>query len=1065
MSQTTKKEHIDISKGTFSLISLPDLNDFSTISYEEMLEKHLEKMIKGMFPIEDSSQSKFCIDFVSCTLGEPIESEENAFRKLSDYGMPLKVVVDMENKFAKTKKKETLNFGLVPKMTERGTFIRKGIERSAIGQNIQAYGILFYSNTKNKQGGTFYARISPERGIYLSISTDSYNHVFVSTNATNKISVVSLLVALGFDTKEKITALFPAGVVRKTISDMCDIHLGDDRNKIVEAVYKFFYRNVAASVMTIPEMKKAIENILSFERFDIGTTGRNLLNKKIKREMRESDIEKKRGLDWEDIVGITRKIIDMNNDPHAQPDCPEHLGNRRIKTAGDLYLQNVARQVYRIRKNAGELASSIDPSRKLDISAADIVYSRSLSIASKDFFDGHTQLVEQRNGVSILETKRTFDASGPGGVSRTQAPVEMRDVHYSQYGRICPVFTPENASVGLVTHPSIYARINRHGFLETPYCKVVNGSLTDTIEYMTASDEEEFNITHLVQDINDKGAILSDRVEVRHKGGYKFVDVAEVDYIDISTAQPFSVAFCLIPGSMHNQVVRNFYGTNMQKQALPCVNPEAPLVGTGFESVFAESQIIRSTIAGEVVGVDARSITISSSKGKVVYPLKTFKKGNEKTFMLWQRPIVSLGDKVQNGQIIAENNDTDDGQIAIGKNVRVAYLAMDGQTYEDSILVSERLAHKDTFTSMRVQKYTVNVRDTKLGPEITTYDIPNVSESRIKNLDEEGIVRVGSIVKPGDYIVGKIAPRGDVQQSPEERLLQSIFGEKARDVKDGSEFLSPGEGGRVIDVQVYTREDDCNLDPNVNKQVRITIASRRSVQAGDKLSNRHGGKGVISRVLPVEDMPYTEDGEPIDIVLSPLGVISRRNPAQLFEVFLGEIAKRLDVQIVVPPITQVDTDTVNELVEKAGVAEDGKQVLYDGRTGEPFKQRVCVGMAYMLKLDHMVADKIHARSVGPHMIVSQQPTGGRARKGGQRFGEMEGWAMTAHGTAYNMREMMTIKSDDIRGRFLAYQSIVNDRPISYIGVPAAFNVLVAYLRGLCMDIQFIQTEEPEFIKT
>ena len=1060
-----KKNTIDISKGTHSLIDVPDLNNFSIIPFGETVEKELERMIKGIFPIEDSSQSKFHISFISAKQETPLDSEDDALRKMSDYGSPLKVKVEMHNKFTKTKKQETISFGIIPKITPRNTFIRKGIERCVIGQNVQSYGILFYSDKKSKAGGSFYARILPERGIFLSISTDSLNHIFLNTSATNKISIIPVLMAFGFETKEKIEALFPTGVERNSISEMCDMHIDMGIEKACESVYKFFYRNATTSMMSVEDMKHAISEALAPPRFDLGLTGRKILNKKIGREISTGASASKTGLDWEDIVGITRRLIQMNSNPEAEQDSPEHLENRRIKTASELYLQNAARQLYRIRKNATENASSIDPSRKLDVSAADIVYSRSFAIASKDFFDGHTQLMEHRNGVSVLENKRTFDASGPGGIDRKQAPIEMRDVHYSQYGRICPVFTPENESIGLVTHPSIYTRINQYGFLETPYRKVVDGSITSTTKYMTADEEEDMKITHLAQDIDSNGKIVNSRVEVRYKGGYIFVKPEEVDYIDISTAQPFSAAFCLIPGSMHNQTVRNFYGANMQKQALPCLNPEAPLIGTGFEETFAQSQVVRSEIAGKVVAIDARSITVSSDKGKITYPLKTFKKGNEKSFMMWQRPTVSLGEKVSAHQIIAENHDTEDGRIAIGKNVRVAYLAINGWTYEDSILISERLVHKDTFTSIQVQKHIINVRDTKLGPEITTYDIPNVSESRIKNLDEEGIVRIGSIVKPGDYIVGKISPKGDIQQSPEERLLQSIFGEKARDVKDSSEFLSPGEGGRVIDVQVLTREDECNLDPNVNKQIRIIIASRRSIQPGDKLSNRHGGKGVISRIMPVEDMPYTEDGEPIDIVLSPLGVISRKSIAQLFEVYLGEIAKSLGTRIIIPPVAKIDDELVNDLASQAGVPKNGKYTLYSGLTGEAFDQKVCVGTAYMMKLDHMVEDKIHARSVGPHMIVTQQPTGGRARNGGQRFGEMEAWAMTAHGAAYNMREMMTIKSDDVRGRFLAYQSIINNRPISYTGIPAAFNVLVAYLRGLCMDIQFLQTEEYEPLYT
>jgi DNA-directed RNA polymerase subunit beta len=675
----------------------------------------------------------------------------------------------------------------------------------------------------------------------------------------------------------------------------------------------------------------------------------------------------------------------------------------------------------------------------------------------KEFFTTNqlSQFMLQENPVAEIEHLRTLSALGPGGLNRTRAGFEVRDVHPSHYGRLCPIHTPEGPNIGLVLRLAVYARINSFGMIETPYAKVKNGKVTDEIVYLNASEEESYSIAHAATPVSPDGKILTDDVEVRIEGEPATVSKDKVDFIDVATNQAFSIATSMIPFLNHDEASRALMASNMQKQATPCIVPEAPLVATGMElgALKDTGRLVLALEEGTVMEADGEKIVVKNSKGKEKeYTLVKFSRTNGFT-AFHQRPAVSVGDKVKKGDLLADTSASVGGQSAIGQNMLVAFMSWSGSNYEDAIILSERVVKNSKFTSIHIEEFVVNVRDTKLGPEVTTCDIPNVGESKLKNLAEDGIVRVGAEVRPGDILVGKITPKGETQLTPEERLLRSLFGEKAHDVKDTSKRMEGGKRGRVIKVQVFSREKGDKLDSGIIKRIHIEVAQLRNVSVGDKLAGRHGNKGVISRILPEEDMPYMADGTPIDVILTPLGVPSRMNLGQILELHLGLAAHTLGYQAIVPPFAGASGEEIKEELKKAGFSESGKMKLFDGRTGEPFEQEVAVGYMYILKLHHMVEDKIHMRSIGPYSLITQQPLGGKAQNGGQRFGEMEVWALLGHGAAHTLQEILTIKSDDIVGRSGAFDAIVKGLPITQLNTPASFNVLLNNLRGLSLDVQ------------
>ncbi|MDQ2933249.1 MAG: DNA-directed RNA polymerase subunit beta, partial [bacterium] len=778
--------------------------------------------------------------------------------------------------------------------------------------------------------------------------------------------------------------------------------------------------------------------------------GRYRFNQRFEKKMDEEELAR-RTISKEDLLVILNHIIVLNNDPEAKADDIDHLGQRRVRFVGEMLQQKIRTGMMQIKRNIQDRMSIVDTDTAMPIH---IINQRPLQARIKEFFTTNqlSQFMSQENVLAEMEHIRLLSALGPGGLTRERAGLEVRDVHPSHYGRVCPIHTPEGPNIGLIVHLATYAKINDFGIIETPYIKVKNGKITDEIVYLNALEEEKYNIAHAGINYDENGKITEKKVAARVKNSPGMIDATEVDFIDVSTNQAFSIATSMIPFLEHNDANRALMGSNMQKQAVPCVLPEAPLVATGVEELVSRDggRIIISKEEGVVSYADARKVVVKG-KNEITYDLINFLRNNNfATFH--QRPAVNVGDKVKKDYVLADTTSTVGGQVSIGQNIFVAFLSWFGSNYEDAIIVSERLVKNSKFTSVYVEEFIAIVRDTKLGPEITTRDIPNVGELKLKDLDEDGVVRIGAEVHENDILVGKITPKGETELTPEERLLRSIFAEKARDVKDTSLRMEHGKRGRVIGVKIFSRDLGHSLEVGIIKKIVIEVAQIRNISVGDKLSGRHGNKGVISTILPEEDMPYTADGKPVDIILSPLGVPSRMNLGQILEIHLGLAADTLGYQAIVPSFLGATHDEIKEELKKAGLPESGKMKLFDGRTGESFKQDVAVGYMYMLKLHHMVEDKIHMRSIGPYSLITQQPLGGKAQGGGQRFGEMEVWALEGYGAAYSLREMLTIKSDDIAGRSATFDAIIKNETIRPPNSPASFNVMLNYLRGLAFDV-------------
>lgn len=1058
MSKITKSMDGGRPKKYFSkyrkpLVPFPNLIQHQLDSFNWLIEKGLKETFKEFTPINDYSGKKFQLDFVSFHLVEPKNDEHYCKENKLSLEAQIKARVKLTNKQTGSEKEQEIFMADLPVMTPHGTFIINGVERSIIPQLSRSSGV-FFTELEVKGKRYFGAKIIPNRGVWIEIESDPDGTVYVRIDKKRKFPVVSLLRALGLTADEDIKKLFPNPVANAIITHS----LEKDVAKTPGEAFVEIYRKLRdGDLATADNARDFVNNLFSEERYDLSSVGRFRFNKRFELDMADKEMERKT-LSANDLALIVNNIIALNNTPGSRPDDIDNLSSRRVRFVGEMLQQKVYVGLTQIKRNVQDRMSTIDATNALPIQ---VVNQRPLQARIKEFFTTNqlSQFMQQENVLSELEELRTLSALGPGGLTRERATLEVRDVHPSHYGRVCPIQTPEGPNIGLILRLSIYARVNAFGIIETPYVKVKNGKITGEVEYLNAAEEEKCVIAHAGTKYDDKGN-LPDSVEARIRTNPGIVRKDEVNFIDVAPNQAFSVGTSMIPFIEHNNANRALMGSNMQRQAVPLIAPEAPLVATGVEQDAApySGRLIQSEEDGEITYVDASKISVKNEKGKEKhYSLVTFQRNNNFN-AFHHRPVVSMGQKVLKGELLADTSTTDRGQIALGQNMMVAFMSWNGANFEDAIILSERLIKNSKFTSIYIAEFTCVVRDTKLGPEVTTRDIPNVGEARLKDLDEDGIIRVGAEVKEGDILVGKITPKGETELTPEERLLRSIFAEKARDVKDTSLKMDHGKKGRIIRVKVFSRDQGHNLESGVIKKIVIEVAQLRNISVGDKLAGRHGNKGVISVVLPEEDMPYMADGTPVDVVLTPLGVPSRMNLGQILELHLGMAANTLGYQAIVPPFAGATDEEIKQELVKAGFPENGRVPLFDGRTGDQFAQDIAVGYMYILKLHHMVEDKIHMRSIGPYSLITQQPLGGKAQGGGQRFGEMEVWALEGYGAAHTLREMLTIKSDDIRGRAATFDAIIKNEKIGEPNVPASFSVMLNYLRGLSLDVELLQSK-------
>ncbi|MDE1975256.1 MAG: DNA-directed RNA polymerase subunit beta [Patescibacteria group bacterium] len=1043
------------------LTDMPNLVESQVASYKELLENGIPGLLKEFSPIKDYAEKKFELSLGGMELIRPERGEHSAKENKANYEGQIKIKVILKNKSLNVTKEQEMFLADLPLMTNHGTFIINGVERVIVPQLARSFGV-FFTTSEVKGKEYFGAKIIPARGVWMEIETDADGTIYCRIDRKRKFPVTSLLRILGANTDQKIKDIFKDDPdATKTMSAT----LSKDHAKTEDEAYIEIHKRLRdGDLATAENAKSFIKAILNMDRYDISPVGRYRFNKRFGKPMDEKALSR-RTLDVDDVATVISHVAKLNATPDMQADDIDHLGSRRVRYVGELLEQRIRLGLSQMKRNIQDKMSTIEPDVTMPVS---FIYPRPLQARIKEFFTTNqlSMFMEQTNTLGEIENLRQLTALGPGGLSRERAGFEVRDVHPSHYGRLCPIHTPEGPNIGLVLRLASYARINNFGMIETPYAKVKNGKVTGEIIYMNANEEESYRIAHAATPVDKDGAITVDEVEVRQNGKPEMAKKDDVDFIDVSTNQAFSIATSLIPFLNHDDANRALMGSNMQKQATPCLVPEAPFVATGMErkAVLDTGRVIVAPEDGEIEYVDARKIVFHGKKAssagghsnkKKEYDLVLFQRTNGFT-AFHQRPVVSVGDKVKKGDILADTSTSDGGEIALGHNALVAFMSWSGNNYEDAIVLSERVVKNAKWSSVHIEEFVINVRDTKLGPEVTTCDIPNVGEAKLKNLTEEGVVRIGAEVRPGDILVGKISPKGETQLTPEERLLRSIFGEKARDVKDTSKRMENGKRGRVISVKTFSRERGDKLESGIIKKIYIEVAEVRNVSVGDKMAGRHGNKGVISRILPEEDMPYMEDGTPVDVILTPLGVPSRMNLGQILELHLGLAANSLGYQAIVPPFTGATETEIKEELVKAGHDASGKMKLRDGRTGEYFDKPVAVGYMYIMKLHHMVEDKIHMRSIGPYSLITQQPLGGKAQGGGQRFGEMEVWALLGHGAAHTLREILTVKSDDIIGRSATFDAIVKGERLKQPNLPASFNVLLKTLRGLALDVELLK---------
>ena len=1117
------------------VLPLPNLIQTQTDSFHWFVETGLRELLDEITPITDFTGKNLELHFRNYYFEEPKFSEDECRTRDLTYSKPLKVEVDLIVKETDEVKHQTVFMGDFPWMTEQGTFIINGAERVVVSQLVRSPGV-YYTGAEDLVTGRilFAAKVIPNRGAWLEFETSNKDLLSVKVDRKRKIPVTTLLRAVGFEDSAEILRLFAPS---DDHPDHPFVSLTLDKDTAAtqdEALIEVYKKLRPGDPPTVDNARTLVNSLFfNFRRYDLGRVGRYKLNKalgdvagKLKIDLPREDGETPRDariISRNDIVAIIGKLIELNNG-RGTPDDIDHLGNRRIRANGELIQNQFRIGLLRMERVVKERMTITDAEQATPNSLINI---RPVVAAMKEFFGGSqlSQFMDQTNPLAELTNKRRLSALGPGGLSRERAGFDVRDVHPSHYGRMCPIETPEGPNIGLIGSLATYGKINQHGFIETPYRKVrkfisyrdkqgdvlgeklgadlvaavggkpiarAGATITDKIwasikehklasvriapvvsaeiEYLAADEEEKYYIAQANAPLDAGFHFVEERVMVRYRDQFHVQPAPDVDYMDVSPKQIVSVATAMIPFLEHDDANRALMGSNMMRQSVPLLQPEAPVVGTGVEyrAAFDSQQVVVATAGGTVVSVTAGLIQVERDEGDVrdTYRLRKFLRSNQGT-CINQRPIVDVGDRVVAGQVLADSSSTDQGEMALGQNILVAFLPWEGGNYEDAIVISERLVREDLFTSIHIEKHEIEARDTKLGPEEITRDIPNVGDESLRNLDEDGIIYEGAEVAPGDILVGKITPKGETELTAEERLLRAIFGEKAREVKDSSLRLPHGERGTVVDVRQFNRETGDELMPGVNRLVRVSVAQKRKISVGDKMAGRHGNKGVIAKILPVEDMPFMPDGTPVDIVLNPLGVPSRMNIGQILETHLGWAMKVLGLKAATPVFDGATEAQISEALRRAAavegsvVSEDGKTILYDGRTGEAFDHRVTVGFIYMLKLHHLVEDKIHARSTGPYSLITQQPLGGKAQFGGQRFGEMEVWALEAYGAANILQELLTVKSDDVMGRVQTYEAIVKGEEIQPPGVPESFKVLIKELQALGLSVEILNENEEE----
>ncbi|GBF81219.1 DNA-directed RNA polymerase subunit beta [Aphanothece sacrum] len=1055
---------------------LPDLIEIQHSSFRWFLEEGLIEELNSFSPITDYT-GKLELHFLgeNYKLKEPKYDVDEAKRRDSTYSVQMYVPTRLINKETGEIKEQEVFIGDLPLMTDRGTFIINGAERVIVNQIVRSPGVYYKAEIDKNGRRTYSASLIPNRGAWLKFETDKNGLVWVRIDKTRKLSAQVLLKAIGLSDNEILDSLRHPEFYQRT--------LDKEGNPTEEDALLELYRKLRpGEPPTVSGGQQLLESrFFDCKRYDLGRVGRYKLNKKLRLSVADTI----RVLQPTDILCAIDYLINLEFDTGNVDDI-DHLGNRRVRSVGELLQNQVRVGLNRLERIIRE---RMTVSESDSLTPASLVNPKPLVAAIKEFFGSSqlSQFMDQTNPLAELTHKRRISALGPGGLTRERAGFAVRDIHPSHHGRICPVETPEGPNAGLIGSLATYARVNQYGFIETPYYKVENARARRDLDpvYLTADEEDDRRVAPGDLATDEDGNILGELVPIRYRQEFSTTSPEQVDYVAVSPVQIVSVATSMIPFLEHDDANRALMGSNMQRQAVPLLRPERPLVGTGLEAQAARDSgmVIVSRTEGIVTYVDANEIRVQVTGPEtnekygteITYLLQKYQRSNQDT-CLNQRPLVYVGEDVVPGQVLADGSATEGGELALGQNILVAYMPWEGYNYEDAILISERLVYDDVYTSIHVEKYEIEARQTKLGPEEITREIPNVGEDALRHLDEQGIIRKGAWVEAGDILVGKVTPKGESDQPPEEKLLRAIFGEKARDVRDNSLRVPNGEKGRVVDVRVFTREQGDELPPGANMVVRSYVAQKRKIQVGDKMAGRHGNKGIISRILPIEDMPYLPDGRPVDIVLNPLGVPSRMNVGQVFECLLGWAGENLGVRFKVTPFDEMygeesSRNTVHGLLESAAKKprknwiydpeNPGKIQVFDGRTGEPFDRPVTVGEAYMLKLVHLVDDKIHARSTGPYSLVTQQPLGGKAQQGGQRFGEMEVWALEAYGAAYILQELLTVKSDDMQGRNEALNAIVKGKPIPRPGTPESFKVLMRELQSLGLDIAVHKVETAE----